>query len=198
MSKPGRPAWLRSPWILALASVSLLAMFVHWLVRWEPAAPPVATVAVERPIAASAPQPAIPRAESSTPMPEVDASPTEPDAGNVSEETPSDLPPLEGIHVFPPPGTRPLLSGIIVPENFELPPGYVRHLQTTDEGEPLPPILMFHPRRPPLDSRGEPLPVTPDRVVPPELAPEGMPIVILEAPQSGPPKDGLSRFLDRR
>jgi hypothetical protein len=106
-------------------------------------------------------------------------------------------PPREGIHAFPPLGTRPLLSGIIVPEGFELPPGYVRHRQTTDTGELLPPILMFHPHESPVDWRGEPVPVTADRVVPPELAPEGMPIIMLEAPRSGPPPSSLSRFLER-
>ena len=40
-----------------------------------------------------------------------------------------------GIALFPPLGTDPIKRGIVVPEGFELPPGYVRHYQTTDDGE---------------------------------------------------------------
>jgi hypothetical protein len=198
MSNDNRPAWLRTPWVVGLAVVALLVVLVHWLVRWEPAAPPSATPALETPAPSPAPAEALPQVASSASMPVVHGASPASDAEDVAEEVPADMPPLEGIHVFPPLGTKQLLSGIIVPEDFELPPGYVRHFQTTDDGDSLPPILMFHPRNPPLDSRGEPLPVTPDRIVPPELAPEGMPIVILQAPRSGPPRDGLSRFFDSR
>lgn len=97
-----------------------------------------------------------------------------------------------GIHAFPPLGTRPQLTGIIVPEDFELPPGYVRHYQSTDDGQRLAPILMFDPVNPPLDAYGEPIEVPPDRVVPPELAPLGMPIIELELPE---PPDSDSRSL---
>jgi hypothetical protein len=107
-------------------------------------------------------------------------------------------PPPEGIHLFPPKGTRPPLTGIIVPDDFELPPGYVRHHQTTDDGQQLPPILMYHPRRPPLDANGEPIPVTPDRVVPPEMAPPGLPVVMLELPEPEPPRSGLESLLKRQ
>ncbi|HVN85422.1 MAG TPA: hypothetical protein VMW17_11300 [Candidatus Binatia bacterium] len=87
-----------------------------------------------------------------------------------------------GIALFPPPGTKPIKRGIVVPDGFELPPGYVRHYQTTDEGQQLAPILMFHPDYQPLDEHGVPIPVPADRVVPPELAPAGMPIHMLEPP----------------
>jgi hypothetical protein len=51
----------------------------------------------------------------------------------------------EGIAAFPPPGTDPPKSGILVPEDYELPPGYVRHYQVTDDGKRLGAILMFSP-----------------------------------------------------
>jgi hypothetical protein len=97
-----------------------------------------------------------------------------------------------GIHAFPPLGTRPQLTGIIVPEDFELPPGYVRHYQSTDDGQRLAPILMFDPVNPPLDAYGEPIEITPDRIVPPDLAPLGMPIIELELPE---PPDSDPRSL---
>ena len=88
-----------------------------------------------------------------------------------------------GIAVFPLPGTKPIKRGIIVPEDFELPEGYVRHYQTTDGGQHLAAILMFHPDYEFVDERGEPVAVPPDRVVPPEMAPSGLPIQMLEVPQ---------------
>ena len=84
-----------------------------------------------------------------------------------------------GIAAFPPPGTKPIKGGIIVPDGYVLPPGYVRHIQTTDDGEELPPILMFHPDFQPRDASGQPVPVPPDRIVPRELAPPGMPVKLL-------------------
>ncbi|ATB32964.1 hypothetical protein [Melittangium boletus] len=92
--------------------------------------------------------------------------------------------PAEGLDLYRP-GTKPLKQGIIVPEDFELPPGYVRHYQATDEGERVQPILMFHPDYQPLDADGQPMELPANRVVPPELAPPGMPLDILELP-SGP------------
>ncbi len=87
-----------------------------------------------------------------------------------------------GIHLFPPPGTKPIKGGIIVPDGYQLPPGYVRHFQATDDGEPVQAILMFHPDHRPVDADGRPIPLPADRVVPPEMAPPGMPIQMLEAP----------------
>jgi hypothetical protein len=69
-----------------------------------------------------------------------------------------------------------------VPEDFALPPGYVRHYQATDKGELLQAILMFHPDHKPVDGQGNPIPVPPDRVVPSELAPPGLPLEILKVP----------------
>jgi hypothetical protein len=92
-----------------------------------------------------------------------------------------------GIELFPPPGTNPPKSGILVPDDFELPPGYVRHYQSTDDGQQLPAILMFHPDFQLVDENGEPLPMPEDRVVPADLAPPGLAIQILEVPQSEVP-----------
>jgi hypothetical protein len=89
-----------------------------------------------------------------------------------------------GLGAFSPPGTRPPLVGLAVPEDFVLPPGYVRHYQSTDDGQSLEAILMFSPDRPPLDAANRPIAIPPDRVVPPELAPPGLPIrrIVIPAP----------------
>ena len=62
-----------------------------------------------------------------------------------------------GSRLFPPLGTDPPKIGIVVPEDFELPEGYVRHYQATDDGEPLPAILMFHPDFEFFDENGQPI-----------------------------------------
>ncbi|HEY6909509.1 MAG TPA: hypothetical protein VI356_09080 [Myxococcales bacterium] len=80
-----------------------------------------------------------------------------------------------GLDAFPRPGTKPLQRGLIVPDGYELPPGFVRHYQTTDDGVQLAPILKFHPDHVP---EGAP----PDGVVPPELAPRDMPQRWLDLP----------------
>ena len=85
-----------------------------------------------------------------------------------------------GIAVFPPPGTKPIKRGIVVPDDFELPPGYVRHYQTTDDGRRLMPILMFHQDFAGVDENGHPIAIPADRVVPPELAPPGLPLHTLD------------------
>ena len=95
-----------------------------------------------------------------------------------------------GIGLFPPPGTDPIKLGIVVPDDFELPEGYLRHYQVTDDGQELEPILLFHPDYELLDDAGNPIPLPPDRVVPPELAPPGLPIRTLEVPAPLPTKTG--------
>ena len=89
-----------------------------------------------------------------------------------------------GLGAFSPPGTRPPLVGLAVPEDFVLPEGYVRHHQTTDDGQPIEPILMFSPDHPPVDTANRPIAIPKDRVVPPELAPPGLPIrrIVIPAP----------------
>lgn len=79
-----------------------------------------------------------------------------------------------GIAAFNPPGTSPPLIGIAVPEDFPLPPGYVRHHQVTDDGQPIEAILMFAPDFVLRDAAGRVIPIPEDRVVPPELAPPGL------------------------
>jgi hypothetical protein len=92
-----------------------------------------------------------------------------------------------GIALFPPPGTDPIKRGIVVPEGFELPEGYVRHYQATDDGEPLPAILMFHPDYDFVDEHGAPLEIPADRIVPPEMAPAGLAIEMLDVPGGDAP-----------
>lgn len=87
-----------------------------------------------------------------------------------------------GIAAFNPPGTSPPLAGLSVPEDFPLPPGYVRHHQWTDDGEPIEPILMFAPDFELQDADGHAVPLPENRVVPPELAPPGLPIRPVEIP----------------
>lgn len=81
-----------------------------------------------------------------------------------------------GLGAFNPPGTSPLLVGLAVPEDFDLPPGYVRHHQVTDEGEVLEPILMFSPEGTFVDASGRPIAIPDDRVVPADMAPPGLAI----------------------
>jgi len=90
----------------------------------------------------------------------------------------------DGLGAFNPPGTSPPLQGLVVPTDFQLPEGYVRHHQVTDEGEPIEPILMFSPDFEFYDASGRPVKLPPDRVVPPELAPPDMPIVQVRIPPS--------------
>jgi hypothetical protein len=92
-----------------------------------------------------------------------------------------------GLGAFQPHGTSPPLTGLEVPEGFALPAGYVRHHQATDDGQPIAPILMFHPDVRYVDLDGRRVAVPPDRVVPPELAPPGMPRTPVRIP---PPRDG--------
>lgn len=89
-----------------------------------------------------------------------------------------------GLGAFSPPGTRPPLVGLAVPEDYVLPAGYVRHYQATDDGQRIEPILMYSPHQPPLDANGQLLSVPADRVVPAELAPVGLPLrrIVVPAP----------------
>ncbi|MBB5018030.1 hypothetical protein HNQ59_001315 [Chitinivorax tropicus] len=91
-----------------------------------------------------------------------------------------------GLGAFNPPGTRPPMVGLAVPEGYTLPEGYVRHYQATDDGQRIEPILMFAPDRPFFDANNQPIPIPEDRVVTPELAPPGFPIRRIVIP---PPVD---------
>jgi hypothetical protein len=92
-----------------------------------------------------------------------------------------------GIAAFEPPGTDPPKAGIVVPDDFPLPEGYVRHYQADDDGNQLPPILMFHPDYEFVDEDGAPVALPESRVVPPELAPSGLPIRMLDVPTPARP-----------
>ncbi len=138
----------------------------------EPVAPPPAPVADVEAAPAAAPAPAPPNED-------------EPPSTDSGGDQPA------GIALFPQPGTKPILRGVVVPDNFEVPEGYVRHYQTTDRGHQLPAILMFHPDYQLVDAQGQPIPMPKDRVVPPELVPSGMPAQMLDIPDEGaePPTD---------
>jgi len=87
-----------------------------------------------------------------------------------------------GLGAFNPPGTSPPLVGLAVPEDFVLPEGYVRHHQVTDEGVAIEPILMFSPDVVLRDAQGRPIALPADRVVPPALAPPGLPLRQIRIP----------------
>lgn len=87
-----------------------------------------------------------------------------------------------GLGAFPPPGTSPPMLGLAVPEDFALPPGYVRHYQATDDGQRIAPILMFSPDYEFHDGTGRRIEIPRNRVVPPELAPPGLPIRRIDLP----------------
>ena len=90
---------------------------------------------------------------------------------------------FSGIGAFNPPGTRPHMVGLAVPEDFVLPKGYVRHHQATDDGQRIEAILMFDPDHRPVDANNQPIAVPKDRVVTPELAPPGFPIRRIVLPE---------------
>ena len=95
-----------------------------------------------------------------------------------------------GLGAFSPPGTSPPLVGLAVPEDFVLPKGYVRHHQATDDGQRIEAVLMFAPDFQLLDANGRPVAMPANRVVPPELAPAGLPIRRIVIP---PPTDPARR-----
>ena len=87
-----------------------------------------------------------------------------------------------GLGAFSPPGTSPPLIGLAVPEEFILPKGYVRHHQATDDGQRIDAILMFAPDFQLFDANNEPIAMPENRVVPPQLAPPGLPIRRIDLP----------------
>jgi hypothetical protein len=171
-------------WIvgLGLGFTVVCLLLSAWLVS-SPAPVPATPEPEQLAQSAPAPSPTPSRpAPKAAPRPQLaPAQPSEPAPQQAPEEPPPSGP-AEGINLYRP-GTDPLKQGIIVPEDFELPPGYVRHYQSTDNGERVKPILMFHPDYKPVDSNGQPVELPSNGVVPPELAPAGMPIEILELPE---------------
>lgn len=96
-----------------------------------------------------------------------------------------------GLAAFNPPGTRPPLVGNAVSADFELPAGYVRHHQFTDDGRPIEAIVMFAPDHPwalaaaQAAGRGEL--TAAERVVPPALLPPGLPVREIVVPSQAEP-----------
>jgi hypothetical protein len=154
----------------------------------ETAAVPAAPAAVAQPAPALAPQ--IPRVRD----PNGDQSPDITDFIN-NGEVPTMAEVISrlraagvsgGLAAFNPPGTRPPLVGIAVSEDFELPPGYVRHHQFTDDGRRIEPILMFSPDHPLVAAAG-PSVQPQDLVVPPAMVPPGLPIRSIVVPPPAEP-----------
>jgi len=186
------PGYLAIALVLAVGAISLL--FFLWL--WsEPvdAASASAQLALARAgegvKSASAPQapPQPPPAPKAAKLaPEGDADPTRDLSSYLARgENPSVAQVIERLHergiysglgAFQPPGTRPPLVGLAVPENFALPPGYVRHHQVTDDGQRIEAILMFAPGFQLYDASNQAIAMPKDGVVPPELAPPGLAI----------------------
>jgi len=150
----------------------------------EPSAPPVAAEAPP-PAPPAPPAPRIARAPERAAAP-MGGSPPEP--APAAEEAPpapdsADAPTVpSGIGLFPPRGSDPVRVGIVVPEDFALPDGFMRHYQVTDDGQDVAPILVVHPDYELLDARGHPVPRPEGGVVPPELAPKGMPVETVVIP----------------
>ena len=208
--------WGPSPWVLVLALGAVAAGLAWWWSAADPppAPPPAAVAALPLPLPASstaaAPN-AAPAVTTAAPVlpataqapqiprhrdPNCDTTPDIADYINPGER-PSMAEVIQrlqaagvrtGLAAFNPPGTRPPLIGLAVPDNFELPPGYVRHHQATDDGQRIEPILMFAPDTPTLVIQGRTVSVPADHVVPPELAPPGLPIrrIVVPAPVDGP------------
>jgi hypothetical protein len=191
---PGHSPGKARLWLAGAAAIAGAAVFVLFRSpsppdRPEPATPPEVAAAAEptrvrpparavraaeadpnRPASAPAPSPArepVPGSEALAPPHEEGEEPNVP----------------SGIGLFPPPGTDPVRVGLVVPDDFELPEGFVRHYQVTDDGQDVPPILVVHPDYELLDAAGNPVLRPEGGVVPPELAPPGMPIETVVVPE---------------
>lgn len=189
-----RPAYLAAALLLAVGAASLV--FFSWYFSRSDAAGEVATAAAaSAPSAPHSPAPAAPGAADSASVasggpraavPEGDADPTRDLRSYVMRgEKPTMNEVIKRLHergvhsglgAFNPPGTNPPLVGLAVPKDFALPKGYVRHHQVTDDGQVIEPVLMFAPDFQLYDAAGRPIEMPKDRVVPPELAPPGLPL----------------------
>jgi hypothetical protein len=166
-----RPAWGPNRGLLVVAAL-LAASGLAWFLLW-PDSPPEATAVAHPPLpstrsAAEDPGLAVWRIQKDVPTwqapqathpvvpdPERDNDPTR----DLSSYVPRGAQPSmaevitrlneagvsTGLGAFSPPGTRPPLIGLAVPEDYALPPGYVRHHQATDDGQRIEAILMFAP-----------------------------------------------------
>lgn len=178
-----------------LAVAALTVLFVLWMSSGSqsipdggasPSAAAPAPVRADTGPAAVAGMPPNPEQAPPARAPEGDADPTRDLKSYIARgENPSMNQVIDGLHergiytglgAFSPPGTSPPLTGLAVPEDFPLPKGYVRHHQATDDGQRIEAILMFAPDFQLLDADNKPVNMPKDRVVPPELAPPGLPI----------------------
>ncbi len=187
---------------LLLAVAGCTGLFLLWMPSWiapdpvdaaaTPAPPPTAAAA---PATGTTPTVAqVPPRPPPAPAPEGDADPTRDLSSYVARgENPRMSEVIERLHqrgiftglgAFSPPGTSPPLVGLAVPQQFDLPKGYVRHHQATDDGQRIEAILMFAPDFQMLDANNEPIAMPKNRVVPPELAPPGLPIRRIVIPAS--------------
>src|SRR5262249_36605056 len=116
-----------------------------------PAPGPTASAGATDAPASGGPHPASPRPlpRAARPVPD----PPEQEDEPFTLGTPDDHP---GMRFFPPRGPKQIKRGIVVPDDFALPPGSVRHSQATDDGERLPAILMFSPDYDWVDAQGKP------------------------------------------
>jgi hypothetical protein len=194
------PAYLAAALLLAVGAASL-AFFLWYFARPDagaPAAPVRASAALASPVRPAAAQGGAQAA--SRPAPEGDADPTRDLRSYVMRgEKPTMNEVIKRLHeqgvytglgAFNPPGTNPPMAGLAVPKDFVLPPGYVRHHQVTDDGQTIEPILMFAPDFQLYDASNRPVEMPKDRVVPPELAPPGLPLRRIVIP---PPIDSSGR-----
>jgi hypothetical protein len=180
---------------LLLVVAGAAALWLLWMPSGPALAPaplpPAPPAAADGPIARAAPNlppPAPVRA------PEGDADPTPDLSSYVARgEKPRMADVIERLHqkgiytglgAFSPPGTSPPLVGLAVPEDFVLPKGYVRHHQATDDGQRIEAMLMFAPGFQLFDAAGRPIAMPANRVVPPELAPPGLPVRRIAIPET--------------
>ncbi len=188
-----------------LAAAGIGALWLLWngpasTPTSAPASAPAPSVSVTPPLV-KAPDFGAGPPRSPAPDPEGDADPTPDLSSYVARgENPSMSEVISRLHergirsglgAFLPPGTSPPLVGLAVPEQFALPTGYVRHHQATDDGQRIEAILMFAPDFQLHDANNAPIAMPKDRVVPPELAPPGLPIRRIVIPASTePPRPG--------
>lgn len=207
--------WGPSPWVPAAVLAIVAGGLAWWWPADIPPPPPSLAAAPAQPAAPAAPAPAVPASTPSATItvalaatampppriprlrdPQGDQTPDLADYVNEGER-PTMAEVIQRLHAagvrtglgaFNPPGTRPPLIGLAVPEGFELPPGYVRHHQATDDGQRIEPMLMFSPDAQTVVVNGRSVAVPADRIVTPELAPAGLPIrrIVVPAPVDGP------------
>lgn len=186
-----QPARGRIVIALLLAAAAGVGLVLLWGPSWQASAPAgapaTAPATPATPVPASAlPRPVAPTAPAAARAPEGDADPTRDLSSYVARgENPTMAEVIQRLHqhgvhsglgAFTPPGTSPPLAGLAVPQDFVLPKGYVRHHQATDDGQRIEAILMFAPDFQLLDANGQAIAMPENRVVPPELAPPGLPI----------------------